>query len=198
MWVLSKAVCQMMQWQSTALANIRVSVNIAASQFQQEEFTDIVIDTLQRYDAPTDRLELEVTESVVMNDISSVAERLEILRHAGIRIAIDDFGTGYSSLSYLQDLPLDVLKIDRAFVSPLQQKHADQSLANTITLLASGLGLDTVAEGVETLEQYEAVTGMGCHMIQGFYHSKAVPASELPEVVELLHSKISSNKKDVA
>lgn len=188
-WVLERAVRQIAEWRSTPMADKRVSINIAATQFQQENFTELVLSSLERYDAPSDRLELEVTESVVMTDVAAVARRLELLRDAGIRIAIDDFGTGYSSLSYLQDLPLDVLKIDRAFVTRLQDEQAEKSVANTIALLATGLGLETVAEGVETEEQRDAIIGMGCEMIQGFFYSRPVPASELTNTVQRLQGE---------
>lgn len=183
-WVVNSASQQIGEWQTTALRNLRVSINIAATQFQQENFSELVFDSLAHHNAPTDRLEIEVTESVIMNDVATVVKRLKTLREAGIRIAIDDFGTGYSSLSYLQDLPLDVLKIDRAFVSRLQNERSDQSVANTIVLLATGLGLDTVAEGVETEEQRDAIVAIGCNTIQGYYFSPPVSADDLPSVIE--------------
>ena len=187
---------QIAKWQGTPLSHLRVSVNISASQFQKENFTDVVLDTLERHGVSSNLLELEVTESIVMNDVAAVIKRLHMLRETGIRIAVDDFGTGYSSLKYLQDLPLDVLKIDRAFVNRLQDEKADQSLANNIALLANSLGLDTVAEGVETIEQHDAVVNMGCQMIQGFFHSQAVQPSELLDVIERLHmeTKVDSTK----
>lgn len=194
-WVLEKAIQQLAQWQNTnPLGDLRMSINIAATQFQLDGFTDLVFSTLARHSVPANRLELEVTESVVMNDVAAVIRRLKALREAGVRIAVDDFGTGYSSLSYLQDLPLDVLKIDRAFVSRLQEEPADQSLANTIALLAIGLGLEIVAEGVETTKQRDAIVAMGCEMIQGFFYSSAVPASELLAVVERLNTELPLDK----
>ncbi len=186
-WVVNRACQQIGEWQDTNLRSLRVSINIAATQFQQENFSDQVLNALARHGAPADQFEIEVTESVIMNDVATVVKRLKTLREAGIRIAIDDFGTGYSSLSYLQDLPLDVLKIDRAFVSRLQDEQSDQSVANTIVLLATGLGLDTVAEGVETVEQRDAIIAMGCNMIQGYFYSPPVSASELPAVVEQIN-----------
>ncbi len=194
-WVVNHASKQIGQWQTTPLRDLKVSVNIAASQFQQENFCELVFDSLARHKAPADRLELEVTESVIMNDVAAVVQRLKTLREAGIRIAIDDFGTGYSSLSYLQDLPLDVLKIDRAFVNRLQNERSDQSVANTVVLLATGLGLDTVAEGVETSEQRDAIVAMGCNVIQGFFYSKPVLSSELPTVIKQINLDTHSLRK---
>ena len=118
-WVIDEALRQLAEWNTTALGNLRISVNVAASQFRRDTFVDIVLEAIERHGTRAERLELEVTESVVMTDIESVVRRLERLREAGVRIAVDDFGTGYSSLSYLQDLPLDVLKVDRSFVDRL-------------------------------------------------------------------------------
>lgn len=187
-WVLDRAIKQLAEWQHGPLQHLSISINIAASQFQQDGFSDSVLEALRVHQAPAERLEIEMTESLVMSDVETVVRRLNKLRAAGMRIAVDDFGTGYSSLSYLQDLPLDVLKIDRAFVTRLQKERIDQSVANTIALLANGLGLETVAEGVETTEQRNAIVSMGCHKIQGFYYSKPVPASDLPAVVSRLNN----------
>jgi EAL domain-containing protein (putative c-di-GMP-specific phosphodiesterase class I) len=187
-WVLAEAAKQISLWKDTELCDLRVSVNIASSQFQQPDFTDIVLNTLAQCGADPGNLELEVTESVVMNDVSTVVMRLKELREAGVRIAIDDFGTGYSSLSYLQDLPLDVLKIDRSFVSRLDCEQSKSSLVNTIMLLASGLGLETVAEGVENPEQLDSVMNLGCDYIQGYHYSKPVCANSLISTVRRINS----------
>ncbi|ASJ74709.1 putative signaling protein [Granulosicoccus antarcticus IMCC3135] len=190
-WVLNEAVWQASQWSDTALGKLRIAVNIAASQFQLENFSSEVLDVLVHHGVPPDRLELEVTESIVMKNLDAVITRLQTLRTAGVRIAIDDFGTGYSSLKYLQDLPLDVLKIDRSFILRLQHEECRQSLVNTILLLASGLGLETVAEGVETLEQKEKLVTLGCSSIQGFYYSVPVLADALPGVVESINALVA-------
>jgi len=183
-WVLKQSIKQLGEWRDTALSHIRIGINIAAPQFLLEAFTDDVLQLLQESQVSPSMLELEVTESIVMNDVESVINRLDILRAAGIRVAVDDFGTGYSSLSYLQDLPLDVLKIDRAFVTRLDDEHGEHSLVNTIQLLADGLKLGTIAEGVETLHQLEQVMRLGCNMIQGFYFSKPTSVEDLPAVIQ--------------
>lgn len=183
-WVLDNAVEQLVQWQSNSeLNSLRVGINVASLQLQNDYFVDYLLKSIAEHKVPTHLVEIELTESVVMEDITEVAKRLKKLQNAGIRIAIDDFGTGYSSLSYLQDLPLDVLKIDRAFVSRLEREDANQSLAHTIALLAVGLGLETVAEGVETLRQRDAITAMGCDFIQGYYYSGAVTPEKLHEYI---------------
>lgn len=187
-WVIEEAVQQIAQWQKTSLSGIRVSINIAATQFLLDDFTDQVLGALKRHRVSPDLLELEITESIVMNDVALVADRLQMLRKVGLRVTIDDFGTGYSSLSYLQDLPLDVLKIDRAFVMRLTGEAGEQSLVKTIQLLASGLDLETVAEGVETIEQKEAVEQLGCDLIQGYLYSPPVSPDQMLAVVDEIQS----------
>ena len=188
---MNEAVWQASQWTDTRLGKLRIAVNIAASQFQLENFSSQVLDVLAHHGVSPDRLELEVTESIVMKDLDAVITRLQTLRAAGVRIAIDDFGTGYSSLKYLQDLPLDVLKIDHSFILRLQHEECRHSLVNTILLLASGLGLETVAEGVETLEQKEKLATLGCSSMQGFYYSVPVLPDALPGVVESINALVA-------
>lgn len=190
-WVLNEAVSQALQWTGTSLGKLRIAVNIAASQFQLESFSSQVLDVLAHHGVSPDRLELEVTESIVMKDLDAVVARLKTLRAAGVRIAIDDFGTGYSSLKYLQDLPLDVLKIDHSFIQRLQHEDCQHSLVNTILLLASGLGLETVAEGVETSEQTEKLATLGCSSLQGFFYSEPVLPGALPGVVESINALVA-------
>ncbi len=184
--VLDLALAQVSAWQGTPLETLRMSVNIAAPQFQCENFTNEVSAILDQHQVAPELLELEVTESVFMHDVNSVAQRLSKLRDTGIRIAIDDFGTGYSSLSYLQDLPLDVLKIDRAFISRLSDGNADDSLVRTILALADALNLETVAEGVETVAQCNIIRRMGCDLVQGYLYSPPVAADALGSVLESL------------
>lgn len=191
-WVMDEAIRQLAEWHRGTTNELRVCINVAACQFELDSFCDQVLDSLMFHDAPAHLLELEVTESAVMHDISGVVARLETLRAAGIRIAIDDFGTGYSSLSYLQDLPLDVLKIDRTFINRLTSSVDESSLVNTILLLASGLGLETIAEGVEILEQRDQIASLGCDIIQGFLYSKPVPACEIPAAIAKIESRLSS------
>ena len=191
-WVINESVRQLAQWQNTAIKNLRMCINIATPQFELDDFCDQIIDALERYYAPAHLLELEVTESVLMNDVAVVVDRLEKLRRAGVRIAIDDFGTGYSSLSYLQDLPLDVLKIDHSFVKRLNDESTKTSLIDTIQTLATSLGLETVAEGVELPEQVDKITSLGCDFIQGFLYSRPVPAYDVPSTVRLIQNQMSA------
>ena len=129
---------------------------------------------------------------MVMHDVPLVVERLNRLRSKGLRIAIDDFGTGYSSLSYLQDLPLDVLKIDRTFIKRLSHEPDQTSLVNTILLLAEGLGLEVIAEGVEFAEQCNTLERLGCDLIQGDLYSCPVTADQIPATIDRIQSSWNS------
>lgn len=167
-----------------ALAGVRLAVNVAASQFRSARFVDDVLGALARHGAPAARLELEITESLAMDDIDSTLPRLARLRAAGVRVAIDDFGTGHSSLGRLQDLPVDVLKVDRSFVARLGDGPRPRALLHSILMMATGLGLETVVEGVETASQLRAVTDMGAGLVQGFVHSRPVAEPSLVETLE--------------
>lgn len=188
-WVLEEACKKIVTWEQEGNRPIKVAINVSSAQFMMADFVDQVIAMLARYDVSTHCLELELTESVVMYDIESVVASLKRLRRAGVRIAIDDFGTGYSSLSYLRDLPVDVLKIDRAFLAQLDGINDRKSLVNIIILMAAGLGLETVVEGVEESGELEFVSRLGCDFVQGYYYSKPVNASELPSVIARIEKK---------
>jgi len=180
-------------WRNGPLTGVRVGVNIAASQFILEDFAERTLQLLEQNNVSPTLLEIEVTESIVMNELQVVLSNLNTLRAAGVRVAVDDFGTGYSSLSYLQDLPLDVLKIDRAFINRLENEDISESVANTIMLLADGLGLETVAEGVETAVQFEQVRTLGCTTIQGYYFAKPCDAESLERSIAEINTKFSNN-----
>ena len=161
-------------------------MNVSALQFARPDFVGTVTRAMRAANVSDGQLELELTESIVMDDVEHVAARLGELRKLGVAVSIDDFGTGYSSLAYLQRLPVDVLKIDRSFVRPLDMGGAEargaHALATAIATLARGLGLEVLAEGVETEAQFEALAGLGCDAIQGFLLGKPVPAAELEAV----------------
>ncbi len=192
-WVLNTAIAQLAAWQDGPLDGVRVSVNVAVSQFNQDTLCGTILALLQRHGVPPHLLEIEVTESTFMVDMDSSAAQLRALQAAGVRIAIDDFGTGYSCLSYLQDLPLDALKIDRSFVSRLSKDNPEHSLVHMITQLATGLGIETVAEGVETSDQSNQVADLGCDLIQGFYYAKPHSADEIGAVIESIRLQRAAN-----
>jgi EAL domain-containing protein (putative c-di-GMP-specific phosphodiesterase class I) len=158
--------------------DICVAVNVSVPQFKTPDYAKTVMNTLEQYQVPSSKIELEVTESVVMDEIGSVIDTLDELKRYGIEVAIDDFGTGFSSLSYLQKLPLSRLKIDRAFIKDIPDSDTG-AIAELIVSLGKNLGLKTIAEGVETQVQLERLQQMGCDEIQGFLLGKPMPVDEL-------------------
>lgn len=187
-WVIDEACRQSAEWLHKDKSPLRVAVNISADHFFQADFVQSIMDSLEKHKLPPQYLEMEVTESVAVNDMDSVVKLLAALRASSIQVALDDFGTGYSSLSYLQDLPLDTLKIDKSFIQKLlldNSKH--DSITETIVALGKSLSLATVAEGVETADQLTAVSDMQISVVQGYYYSKPVAANELQAVVRLIN-----------
>ena len=185
-WVLNEACREIALLQSTTHQRMQVAINISAQQFGDDGFVDNVFGALDKHGINPECLELEVTESIVMTDVERVIAMLKRLKESGISIAIDDFGTGYSSLQYLQKLPLNTLKIDRAFITELDNHDPDNSVANSIVQLAKLFNLETVAEGVETVDQDLKTRSLGVHHIQGYLYSKPVSAKELPAVIDQL------------
>ncbi len=177
-WVLHEACRQNMEWQQSGLRPLRVAVNLSARQFRAGNLLDEIDAVLAETGLPVDSLELEVTESMVMDDPEQVVRLLGAIRDRGIHLALDDFGTGHSSLAYLKRFPLDSVKIDRAFIKDTPGNADDVAIARTIVAMAQALGLATVAEGVENAEQAELVRSMGCGQIQGYYYSRPLPAED--------------------
>lgn len=176
-WVFTEAVRQAATWRRQGLQDMVVAVNISAVQFRQEDFVQRIQDILQRENAASETIELELTESVLMHDMESSIQTLNSLRDLGFRIAIDDFGTGYSSLNYLRRLPINVLKIDQSFVREMLQEPASLAIVESIIALAHALGKDTIAEGVETEAELEMLKDRHCKIIQGYYFSKPLPVA---------------------
>jgi predicted signal transduction protein with EAL and GGDEF domain len=182
-WAMTEVCRQVKRWQERGLDVGRVSVNVSALQFARPDFVGTVTRALRGAGLSPSALELELTESIVMNDIDNVAARLGELRKLGVRVSVDDFGTGYSSLAYLSRLPVDVLKIDRSFVRELDAGGARgeqaSAVAEAITMLGHSLGLAVIAEGVETSGQLDRLVELGCDEVQGYLFAKPVPPSEL-------------------
>ncbi len=194
-WVIEQACCQAAEWLYEKKMPLRVAINISADHFFQTDFVKLIVDSLEKYKLPPQLLEIEVTESVAMSDIDLVVKSLQQLRDLSIHVALDDFGTGYSSLSYLQELPLDTLKIDKSFIQNMLKGNTQkESITETIIALGNRLNLETVAEGVETLDQLDAVSDMQISVVQGFYYSRPVSASELEYVVGQLNASQKDNK----
>ena len=181
-WVLEQGCRQGAEWLRMGMCVSSIAINVSAYQFRQE-FYRTVDDVLQLTGFPPELLVLEVTESALMSDVSRTEHLLNQLRKRGVRIALDDFGTGYSSLAYLKKFSLDKLKIDRAFIDGLPGDKDDVALTSSILDVARHLGLETIAEGVETLEQLDFLETYGCDQVQGFYFSKPVPVEEFEQLI---------------
>jgi len=178
-WVLDQACKQLREWHDQGFVDLRMAVNLSTVQLHHAELPRVVNNLLQMYRLPPRSLELEVTETGLMEDITTAAQHLLSLRRSGALIAIDDFGTGYSSLSYLKSLPLDKIKIDKSFVQDLLDDEDDATIVRAIIQLGKSLGMQVIAEGVETVEQEAYIIAEGCHEGQGYYYSKPLPAREL-------------------
>jgi len=178
-WVLDQSCRQLREWHDQGFDDLRLAVNLSTVQLRHNALPRVVSNLLQMHRLPPRSLELEVTETGLMEDISTAAQHLLSLRRAGALIAIDDFGTGYSSLSYLKSLPLDKIKIDKSFVQDLLLDDDDATIVRAIIQLGKSLGMQVIAEGVETVEQEAYIIAQGCHEGQGYLYSKPLPAREL-------------------
>jgi len=175
-WILESACKQLAEWRTQPMTpEFRLAVNVSATQFRQGEFVQQLASTLRKTGADPRRLTLELTESVLLHNVEEVIEKMAALKKLGINFALDDFGTGYSSLYYLKRLPLDQMKIDRSFVRDVLTDAGDAAIAKTIVALAHTLGLEVIAEGIETTEQRIFLTHAGCKHHQGYLFSRPLP-----------------------
>lgn len=182
-WVVREACRQARAWQQQGLPFLRVAINVSPTQFRQNGFSNMVRDALQSCSLDPSYLEIELTEATLMSNAERSVAMLEQLSRLGVLVSIDDFGTGYSSMTYLQRFPIDKLKIDRSFIRDLESNPDDASIVRAIISLAHGLRLKVVAEGVETSAQLEVLRRMGCDQYQGYLRSPAVPAGEIPALL---------------
>jgi diguanylate cyclase (GGDEF)-like protein len=182
-WAVRSACRAASRWSRLGLAIGHVAVNVSLRHLRDDSFAHFVADTLREHDLAPDALELEITESTLAEDPEHVAQLLSRIRSLGVRIAIDDFGTGYSSMTTLQQLPIDILKIDRAFVTDCVKTESAGALLKALVLAARGLGKEVVAEGVETLTQAQFLRMHGCDFLQGYLYARPVPASELEKSI---------------
>lgn len=172
LWVLKTACKQNKEWQDMGLGELVISVNVSAHQFQQPQFVQQVKDALAEADLEPKYLRLELTESVMVQNVEKSISIMNEIQNLGVKISIDDFGTGYSSLSYLKNFPIDYLKIDRSFINNLREDNFDNAIVKAIITMGHGLSLKVVAEGVETEEQMSLLKVMKCHFVQGYYINK--------------------------
>jgi diguanylate cyclase (GGDEF)-like protein/PAS domain S-box-containing protein len=183
-WVVETAVSRVASWQPDDPGQLlSVGVNLSPRQLYDEDFFATAAAALAKAELPPAALTVEITENLLLGDSSRADERLAQLRGFGIRIAVDDFGTGYSSLAYLRRYPVDVLKVDRSFVRPLCDDPRPAALVRSIIDLAAALDMDTVAEGVETQSQARILSGLGCHVAQGYYFARPQPAAVIERVL---------------
>lgn len=178
-WVIREACRQAALWPE----ELRMAVNISPLQFRSANLSNVIIQALAASGISPSRLELEITESIFIENVESTLRCLHNLRNVGVRIALDDFGTGYSSLSYLRSFPFDKIKIDRSFVMDLQSGAPASAIIRAITTLADALGMETLAEGVEFKEQADLLRNEGCQQVQGFFYSRPVPSREASALI---------------
>ena len=171
-WVLAQACRQQVLWKDRHPADLSIAINMSSRQFRQDDLAERVAKIIQETGADPRRLTLELTESMVMQDVSSTLIALRSLKSLGLSISLDDFGTGYSSLSYLRRFPIDELKIDKSFINDIHTNPDDAAIASAIIAMGLSLGLSVVAEGVETIEQITSLKEMRCSQVQGYYFAK--------------------------
>jgi len=179
-WVLQRACAEASVWPG----HVKVAVNVSPAQFRTGHLVDSVTKALAASGLPAARLELEITESVLLANSAATLATLHALRALGVRISMDDFGTGYSSLSYLRSFPFDKIKIDQSFIRDLATTDDAEAIVRAIIGLGASLGMRTTAEGVETNEQLAWLRGEDCTEVQGYLFSPSVPAAELPALIE--------------
>jgi diguanylate cyclase (GGDEF)-like protein/PAS domain S-box-containing protein len=196
-WVLKRACQEVKGWMDQGIGPIRLAVNFSTLQIEQPNLVENIISTLQACNFPPENFELEITESVMMNDLEGTTLKLKTLAGSGLTIAIDDFGMGYSSLSYLHKLPIHTVKVDKSFVENIQSLDHEIIIVNAICAMALGLRLNVVAEGVETQVQYDYLANLGCQLLQGYLISRPLSGDNflalVQEKLQLKESEIHGN-----
>jgi EAL domain-containing protein (putative c-di-GMP-specific phosphodiesterase class I) len=197
-WVLETACRQIRKWQDAGHEHLTVAVNLSALQFRQGDLLERIHDTLVCTNICAHQLELEITESTIMDDIDAASSTMRELHCSGVRISIDDFGTGYSSLSHLKRFPINTVKIDRSFIRDITTDSDDAAIVSAIIAMAHNMGLRVIAEGVETREQLEHLKTLDCDEVQGFLFSPPIPHEDAGEFVGksvdvLLQSAVTVN-----
>ncbi len=182
-FVLDESIKTFMDWKKKFNLNLKLSINISSIQYSRVDFVPKVLNVINKYGMDPEDVELEITESVLIDDFKLIISKMHELRDYGIRVSLDDFGTGFSSLSYLKGLPIDTLKIDKAFIDNVITDESSRIITESIIVMAKKLGFETVAEGVETKEQLEYLAGISCDLIQGFYLGKPMAKEEIEQIL---------------
>ncbi|MFO7530018.1 MAG: EAL domain-containing protein [Marinobacter sp.] len=183
-WVVAAACHQLAAWKDTACENLRIAINLSGRELDDEHLVDNIRKTLASKQVPANRLEVELTEEIFIQNIEHNRNQLSRLHDLGVNLAIDDFGVGYSSLGYLRYFPVDLLKIDRSFITSVTERHDDSVITRAVISLAHNLGIRVIAEGVETEEQLNFLRQHGCNLVQGYLISRPIPAEELERALE--------------
>jgi diguanylate cyclase (GGDEF)-like protein len=183
-WVLEESLRQYTEWKRKFTYPLIMSINVSAIQYNTDDFVDILFLLLKKYDVKPYEIELEITESVLIDNFTAVSEKLKRLRDYGLRISLDDFGTGFSSLSYLKKLPIDTLKIDKSFIDTVLTDKSTRIITESVINMVKTLGFESIAEGVEEENQYDYLQVIGCDIIQGYLFGKPQTANEIERLLE--------------
>jgi EAL domain-containing protein (putative c-di-GMP-specific phosphodiesterase class I) len=182
-WVLRTACSFISRLNNSRQEKMTISVNVSVNQLAEDSLVEDVLNILKEYELEPELLTLEITESILMEDVETNLMKLDSLKRHGIKVALDDFGTGYSSLTYLKKLPISILKLDKAFIDDITNDKTDTDIVRNIIIMANTLHLDVTAEGVEKEEQFKCLAGFGCDMIQGYYISRPLPEETIDQLL---------------
>ncbi|NOQ79164.1 MAG: EAL domain-containing protein, partial [Gammaproteobacteria bacterium] len=181
LFVLEESIRQIQRLNEKFNRSLNISVNVSSRQFDKPDLPELINHLLNKNNCPSENLKIEITESLLLQESTTVLELLTLISNLGVKIALDDFGTGYSSLAYLKKFPIDIVKIDQSFVRDINSDAEDAILVKTIIAMANGLNMDMIAEGVETSEQKAFLEVEECHLIQGYYFSKPLQDNEVDD-----------------
>lgn len=171
-------------WKKKYHPSLILALNVSAIQYKRKDFVDSLMRVLEKYGVSPSEVELEITESILIDDLKEVTNKLLILKEYGFKISLDDFGTGYSSLSYLKGLPIDTLKIDKSFIDTVISDDNTKIITESIIYMVKRLGYETVAEGVETEEQFEYLKAIECDNIQGYFLGRPMPPEQMEKLLK--------------
>ena len=183
-WVVEQSIKQYSIWRKRYGVDFILSINISAKQYLQEEFVSDLMKVLNEYQVEPHMIELEITESILIDDFDLVSEKLKALKDYGVKVSLDDFGTGFSSLSYLKKLPIDTIKIDKSFIDTLLSDSATRVITESIINMVKALGFESIAEGVEEEQQYKYLHAIGCDAIQGFLLGRPQTVEQMEELIQ--------------